>query len=1115
MATRPRPDGASCPCTRYVRIKLKAARPVTPSVVEARVLHRSSKSAVSRSAELDPNHFSYLNANKYGTERLVTSPDLGGFTDLEQLVCPPRCSSSSGAGGSVSSSGGLVPQPPLFGAPAIGSTSPRLRSFSSSRALPSVRASSLSVSQLPDVGGEADTTGELRLAQSPRLGAVKGGATGAAAAVVDAAAATPRRPASSSSSGAAIQPSGGTRPSPVGPPAPGTPHGGGTAAVRQSSLIGGNDMVPRMAIAETAAAGAPSVSSINVEPVPVGTDTWIALRAQDCMAAYGSNLSSNDDEDDDVNDGHVINDGSDSGGEPLHGYRRVDPGPGRLIFVRHPSLVTTRCDLSRLYSGDTAAVTALTPQVSAVQATVALASPGPQHSLLKDSRSATAASATEAVTVNDATTTSSPFVTTTAVAPSPRTDTAAASTADPSGSTAATITVTAAGPIRNAAPPGCSSEPGLPAPSPAAPSPAAPSPAAIAAAGSGDASVRDSIFTTMGANAVESAPPSMSQLQQVQVQLPYRAAGAQSGSRPPLQRQEAARGAVPSAATVRALGPSAAEGLGQVGSVGSGSARSSLEAELPQKLLLPPLAESVDGGVADTGTAGQRVSESSGLVVASCSILDAAALSVDPVRKRRLSADGLNRHASKYGTTTTAAADQEGRGGIGGAGSAADATPPGVVRPDVLPAAERPVAVTSSSPSTSSNTSSSPSAGSSRVPLITALTFERAPWSQPGGGSGGGQASGGPFAPATPGVASSHASVKLRQPPVSPRVAAPAASVRMPGRPLSLAPPQRPQLILGVPPATNSITEHTTGDSTGSAVPTVTSVDRLRGFKSSRVLTKTTTWASPSAAPINLQGGAGAGAPDVMSTSTSTIITTAGRGALVMGAGSPSSPRPKLGSFMSMRSPRSPASFLERLSSNTLATTTRVNSRRTIGGGGTSAATSAAAVDWVPESSSHRHSFRRRDGSCSLDGSGCDIWVADTRASALMKRGAEGDHLVPGAGGAAAGPAAPAAVAAVAAGYPDWSASLGGGTSAAVAALHGKRSSKQLLPRGLNGVPLAWLAIEEDGREGSDGSGREEPRVPGGGDNTDRAAGGNAKADVHNAGNSKAALANARVLDSC
>ncbi|GIL60135.1 hypothetical protein Vafri_14772 [Volvox africanus] len=1051
-----------------------AARPETPAAVEARKIDRSPNFAsVSRSADLTSLKMGAMAITFLRSARTCTAPNFV-LPEFEQLAQH----SSSGAGTS------MMPQPPAIDSPGISSTSPRIRSFSS-RSLPS--RASLSVSQLLD--NEAVEASELCLSQSPRLMSTPGNgpmtpepappAPAGTSAAVEAQSPSHRRGASTASpqSTASHRSPRGAR-LPIAASPAGRPHRGESSsptnvdAKRAQITDRPNDTESPNSGAETAAAPLLTGSASAKD-----TDPWAALRAH-CMEVYGKNL---------------ISDGEDSE-EDLGEY---GTGPGRLMLMRHPSLITHRlthtfgersvsprgsavsassppsnrrsnssdnakraavaaADAAAAAAAPTAAarITALTGQ-SAVKLAGMMAPPPPHSQTAAEAISVAAAAADGPSVAPLMAAAVEARLRAAAVAVSG----AAQDVADPANcrarqvmAGAATVPAEAPPPLRR---PSVSLFPASVAGVLAAPPIGAPTPTRSESGTSSTSSAAAAEGLMMGSSAMQGRygitgggddrgplfGATAAANAAASVTFPSQHPPVSGGGRQLFQRQQAVRSAVRSTAAASAL-TSVFEGSGSF-EEGAAAEGTSFEVQLQHLIVLAPLDPGGSGG-GSVGTTDRRVSESGGGgAVMAGSILDVASLNTDPVHKWRLSADGLNRHASKYGG-----------GGIGGGDGAAAisaVTSPGAVDdtatagrsgmggPEMSPSGGggggRAIATTAHpvSPSMSQNPmSSSPSAMSGRAPLITALAFERAPWCHPSSsaaaaGHGAGSVSG---VPAPPVLTLSGSAKPTRPSGLAAAVTAPLP--RLSGFPIGKM-PQRGQLGIGqaVSVGVSAPVERVADVAASTAA---TAVDKLRGYKSSKVLLGATTLSSnnpPAAHPAGATIALPAANPSA---------------AAVRGLSSPV-PRRQLGSFASMRSlcrPSAAASFLERLSGSCGLTGNggRVSGRRTIGGGGAAAA--ASTGDWTADGSRSR-SFRRREGSYSLDGSGCQVPGVE-RGPFAPQLGGEGSL------GDAGGTAAPAS-----------------GWSAAVRAnLESIRNLKKVLPRSPNGLPLAWSAIEEDGREGSE-----------------------------------------------
>ncbi|GLC35067.1 hypothetical protein PLESTB_000550800 [Pleodorina starrii] len=1104
----------------------QAARPETPSGVDARALHRSarSRSTISRSVDLTP--FSpQLEIQIAQSGRNSTAPNF----DIS-LPDPELDTRSSG-------SSCLVPQPPSAGSPALVGSSPRMRSVSSRAIQLPIRASLSVENQVPQGATDGADGPELCLSLSPKLAA-------AACPLTPEVAPSATAPTGASKAGrrsaALSQPPAQAPASSAALPA--------SASSAETPAASADRRAPPGGCAGAGAAAAPAAAAAASAATDSETDPWVALRAH-CKAAYGSSPSSDDEEN-----------GGGGGGV----------GPRRLMLMRHPSLPVTR-SLSRSFgdvavgagpgpsvghrpgqrlsprgTGDTAAasttaaeatavatVVAMGPAVSdpakltpaAGRFTVAGTNPGvstPAAGVPARSPAPTAAAASTAAATPRA-----------AAAPATQRPGAATAgsgaTPDLSGAALSRARLAAAATLQ------LQPRPQSPLPGSAAlgpvlrtPSPTQSPTAAAGLAGTAAAALHRSESGTAstssaGAAVILDTPPrgrhgtgasgggaSGAEVAAGSDGSPFASASAcvaalaglshpaeslaPSPSRPSLQRQQAVRGVSRGHAGVSpGAVPAADDGEGLLRPPKVVSAPPSLEVQLlqQQQSTLSPL-QPGSSGSGSTGSGGggnvsgvgaptdRGVSENGGAAVGPGSILDVAHLNTDPVHKRRLSADGLNRHARRFGASAAAAArcsggdSSDGAATEGLAAAAVDVPAPGAAAAGGGSGATP----TATSPSGAAGSSSSPSGLSGRAPLITALAFERAPWSQPTGGAHPAAAVNSPGAllahggaAAGPGLA---ASAKPLRPPHSP------AAVRMPG---SLSPgaavSPRPQLALGV----CSPSDRRGSDAgvaagvgvgngfSGSFAAAATAVDKLRGYKSSKVLlgSRVAPPSPASAPPPPPAGGIGAVAREAGEVASSS--PGAATGLSPPGAG-PASQRRTLGHFVSMRSLRTStttASFLERLSSSSLvgsAGPSRISNRRTIGGG-----SGAGAADWAPEGN-RSYTFRRRDGSYSLDGSGCEV-------------SGSGSGPWPDGGLADVGSGGAGVTAVSTGGHPESSSAAAGASGAAAAAaaaagLLGRRSVKQMLPRGPNGLPLAWSAIEEDGREGSDG-GREEAEGGAGG----------------------------------
>ncbi|GLI70751.1 hypothetical protein VaNZ11_015778 [Volvox africanus] len=1050
----------------------QAARPETPAAVEARKIDRSPNFAsVSRSADLTSLKMGAMTIAFPRSARTCTVPNFV-LPEFEQL----EHHGSNGAGAS------MMPQPPAIGSPAISSPSPRIRSFSS-RSLPS--RASLSVSQLLDT--EAVEASELCLSQSPRLIPTPGSGPMTpepappgpvvTAAAMEAQSPSHRRGASTPSpqSTAYHLAPGGTRlpiaASPAGRPNHGENSSAPSADVKRAALTS------RPTDIESSTSGAVTAAAplLTGPACKKDTDPWVALRAH-CMEVYGKTL---------------ISDGEDSD-EDLAEY---GTGPDRLMLMRHPSLVTHRLTHSfgeRSVSPGGAAVAASSPPsnrrgnsrdnakraaVAAADAAAAAAAPNAAariSALTGQSAAKLAAMAapppphsrTAAEAISVAAAADGPSVAAleaeavaaclsaaaAAVVSGAAQDVAvpAISCAHPMMASTATVPAEAVPPLRR---PSMSRFPASVAGVSMAPPPmSAPTPTRSESGTSSTSSAAAAEGLMMGSSAMQGRYGISGGGDDRA--FPFRATAAANaaasesfpsqhppvsgGGRPLFQRQQAVRGAVRSTAAASAL-TAVVEGSGSFEE--DSAAEVAIEVQLQQHLLvLAPLDPGGSGGVS-IGTTDRRISESGGGAMMAGSILDVASLNTDPVHKWRLSADGLNRHASKYGSS--------GVGGGDGAAAITTVTAPGAVDgtatagrlgmggPEMSPSGGggvgRAIATTTQpvSPSMSQNPSSSPSGMSGRAPLITALAFERAPWSHPSSsaaaaGQGAGSMS------VMPGVAPPVLTLSGSAKPTRPSGLAAVVTAPLPrlsGFSIGKM-PQRGQL--GIGQAVGVGVSAPVADAAASTA--ATAVDKLRGYKSSKVLLGATASSSnspPAAHPVG---------------ATTALPAANSNTAAVMGQ-SPPGPRRQLGSFASMRSFRRPsnaASFLERLSGSCRLTGSgsRVSGWRTIGGGG--AAPAASAGDWTADGSRSR-SFRRREGSYSLDGSGCHVTGVE-RGPFAPQLGIEG--CLGDVGGAVAQ-------------TPGWSAAV-------KANLEGIRNLKKVLPRGPNGLPLAWSAIEEDGREGSE-----------------------------------------------
>ncbi|GIL82410.1 hypothetical protein Vretimale_11858 [Volvox reticuliferus] len=1082
-----------------------AARPETPAAVEARKIDRSPKFAsVSRSADLSAFNMGAMAIMIPRSERICTAPNFV-LPEFEQLTSH----SSSGAGTS------LMPQPPAIGSPAISSPSPRLKSFSN-RSLPAQASSS--VGQLLDT--EAVEASELCLSQSPRLGSTVGSGPltpepappvpAVTAAAMDIQNPSYHRDASNPSpqpTSSTLVSSGARLPMAASPA--GTPHRGGSSSATCAGVTRAALNIPTTDESSASGAETAAVSLHTGSACDKDKDPWVALRAH-CMAAYGKNSTSDvDDSDDDLAD--------------------YGTGSRRLMLMRHPSLITRRpsrafgeravsptgvavaasCNANcRINSNDNAKRAAAAAAADAAAAAAAPTAVARISALTGQSAMKFAAmtapqplhSGTAVAAIRVATAADGPSVTAPACgSPSPAAAEGAAGGAHLSG--AADIASGAApdlsGPAFSRARQAMASA-GIGATLPAEVPPRFRRPSAsllpeAVAGGSAAAAIGAPIptrsesgtsstssaaaaegFLMMGSSAIQrrygfsgggdgvspfGATAAANAVESVSFLPPHPLVS--GGGRPPANRQQAVRGVIRTTAAASAL-TAIVEGPGSF-KVGSAATVAPFEAQLQQQQLqhLTMLSHmepggSGGGGGCSIGTTDRRVSDAGGAAVMAGSILDVASINTDPAHKWRLSADGLNRHASKYGggggggdgaaTTSivmatgvaegTATIGRSGvggpemrRSGGGGSGGSGDSG----VR--AAPTVANPV-----SPSMGHFPSSSPSSMSGRTPLITALAFERAPWSHPSSSAaaaGQGPANMSVIPGVAPPVVTLSSSAKSTRPPGLVAAVAPPPPPRLSGVALGKL-PQRGQLGVGqaVGVGVGASVERIGDVAAGAAA---TAVDKLRGYKSSKVLLGATPYSNncpPAAQPA----------------SATTVLPAANTSAAAATGLIPSVPRRQLGSFASLRNFRQPAtaaSFLERLSGACGWTGSggRVGGRRTTGGGGAAAA--ASAGDWTGDGS-RRRSFRRREGSYSLDGSGCQMIGAEQVPFAPQLE-VEGSM---GAWGSAVAPAS---------GWP----------AAARANLESIRSLKKALPRGPNGLPLAWSAIEEDGREGSD-AGRED-----------------------------------------